>query len=198
MILDKIIITLSRLLVGAAARWIGSSPSKMQRIYFANHTSHLDTIAIWSAMPSEFRKTTRPVAAADYWNKGWLRKHIAISVLNSVLVERITSSKANPLLPLFSALENGDSLIFFPEGTRSDHAVPHTFKSGLFHLAERFPDAELIPVYLENFHRCMPKGSFFPVPLVCTIRFGAKLERIEQENKSDFLERARNAILELS
>jgi 1-acyl-sn-glycerol-3-phosphate acyltransferase len=65
-------------------------------------------------------------------------------------------------------------------------------------LAQRFPDVELIPVYLDNVHRSMPKGTFFPVPLICTVRFGAPLPRIADEDKSAFLERARNAVIELA
>ena len=87
---------------------------------------------------------------------------------------------------------------FFPEGTRGPEQLAAPFKSGLYHLAQRFPDVELIPVYLDNLHRSMPKGTFFPVPLICTVRFGAPLPRIADEDKSDFLERARNTIIELA
>ena len=74
---------------------------------------------------------------------------------------------------LNEAAQAGSSLIIFPEGTRNPERLPGPFKSGLFHLANRFPNAELVPVYLENLHRIMPKGTFFPVPLICTVRFGS-------------------------
>lgn len=78
---------LTRLLVGAYPQWIGCKPEKIQRIYFANHSSHLDTIVIWSALPRSLRPLTRPVAARDYWQSG-IRRRIAVDELNVVLVDR--------------------------------------------------------------------------------------------------------------
>jgi len=188
-----------RLLVGAVARYVNTQPYQGQCIYFANHTSHVDTLALWSALPSDLRRQTRPVAAADYWGKTALRRHIALDGLNAVLIDRTRATPdADPLAPLKSALAAGDSLIIFPEGTRTAQPLPSEFKSGLFRLAEAFPGVALIPVYLDNLHRSMPKGSFVPVPLICTVRFGAPLARIDGESKEDFLVRARQAVVDLA
>jgi 1-acyl-sn-glycerol-3-phosphate acyltransferase len=192
------LVILVRVLVGASPRWVNTTPALTQRIYFANHTSHIDTIAIWSALPKPMRSKTRPVAAQDYWGMGRLRRFIAIDTLNAVLISRNREESSDPLEPLSHALSQGDSLIIFPEGTRRPQRLPGDFKSGLFHLSQKFPDVELIPVYLENLHRIMPKGSKLPVPLVCTIRFGAPLTRIEGEGKNDFLIRARASVEELA
>jgi 1-acyl-sn-glycerol-3-phosphate acyltransferase len=197
--LSNLLIGLVRILVGASPRWVGCAPSPAQRIYFANHSSHIDTVALWSALPPDLRARTRPVAAADYWNTGTIRRYVALKALRVVFVERMHSgSAAHPLQPLIDALECGDSLILFPEGTRNMQALPGPFKAGLFYLAARFPDVELIPVYLENLHRCMPKGTVLPVPLICTVRFGAALRRMANENKESFLKRAREAVIELA
>lgn len=196
--LSRVLIGVVRALVGAAPRWVGGEPRAAQCIYFANHSSHIDTLALWSALPEPLRVRTRPVAAADYWNRGGIREYIAVHALNAVFIERVRGeTHGDPLEPLNAALENGDSLILFPEGTRNRDALPGPFKSGLFHLAERFPDVNLVPVYLENLHRTMPKGTFVPIPLICTVRFGAPLARIAQEPKSEFLERARAAVTAL-
>ena len=188
-----------RALLGATPRWIGSKPEDRQRIYFANHTSHIDTVALWSALPPDLRAKTRTAAAADYWGSSALKRMIALQALNAVLIDRKRADpEADPLRPLYDVLEAGQSIIIFPEGTRGPERLPAPFKSGLYHLAQRFPDVELIPVYLDNLHRSMPKGTFFPVPLICTVRFGAPLPRIADEDKSAFLERARNAVIELA
>ena len=188
-----------RLLVGAYPRWLGCGPSPAQRIYFANHTSHIDTLAIWSALPGELRRSTRPVAARDYWGVGGLRGYIASKTLHAVLIDRQRrEAGSDPLSPLGAALEAGDSLIIFPEGTRGAEALPGPFKSGLWHLGERFPAVELVPVYLENLHRAMPKGVTLPVPFTCTVRFGAPLARIAGEDKTAFLERARQSVVALA
>lgn len=194
----ELLVVAVKLLVGAYARWIGCEPSRAQRIYFANHTSHVDTIALWSALPIWLRNTTHPVAARDYWGKG-LRKYIATKALRAVLIERARAGRVgDPLDPLIEVLQRGESLIVFPEGTRGKEPIPSTFKSGLYRLAQQFPKAELIPVYLENLHRSMPKGSILPIPLTCTVRFGAPLALGEQETKESFLTRARDAVIGLS
>jgi 1-acyl-sn-glycerol-3-phosphate acyltransferase len=187
-----------RTLVGAQPRWIGCRPAPSLRIYFANHTSHMDTLALWSALPGELRATTRPVAAKDYWSSG-LKRYVATRGFNALFIERSADKRdGDPLAPLGEALERGESLIIFPEGTRRAEALPGPFKSGLFHLAGRFPAAELIPVYLDNLYRSMPKGTLLPVPLTCSVRFGAPLERHADEPKERFLERARQAVVELA
>jgi len=187
-----------RVLVGAQPRWIGSKPSPALRIYYANHTSHFDTLALWCALPTKLRASTRPVAAKDYWSTG-IRAYIATNGFNALFIDRAPDKRdGDPLAPLAEALQRGESLIIFPEGTRRAQALPSPFKSGLFHLATRFPGVELIPVYLDNLYRSMPKGTFLPVPLTCLVRFGAPLERRADETKDIFLERARAAIVELA
>jgi 1-acyl-sn-glycerol-3-phosphate acyltransferase len=189
---------LIRVLVGAQPRWVGSRPSPALRIYFANHTSHMDTLALWCALPAGLRARTRPVAARDYWSGGGLRSYIATHGFNALFVERNPDKREDPLAPLDAALARGESLIIFPEGTRRAQALPGAFKSGLYWLASRHPEAELVPVYLENLYRSMPKGTFLPVPLTCSVRFGAALERRADEPKNDFLERARQAVADLA
>ena len=192
------IVWLTRLLVGAYPQWEGSQPSKKQRIYFANHTSHLDTIVIWTSLPAVLRRVTRPVAARDYWDHGFFRKRIAMTELNVVLIDRRRAEHADPLKPLKDALRQGDSLIIFPEGTRRPQPLPSESKSGLWRLMREFPEVELIPVYIENLHRAMPKGVYIPVPTICSVRFGAPLEHDVAEPKEEFLTRARQAVVDLS
>lgn len=193
------IVWLVRLLVGAYPRWVGSAPTATQRIYFANHTSHMDTIVLWAALPRSLRANTRPVAAKDYWDKPGIRRTIAKEELNVVMIDRSrVDPDADPLDPLREALGHGFSLIIFPEGTRSAQPLPGEFKSGLYHLASDFPAVELIPVYIENLHRSMPKGALLPVPIICTVRFGTALKLHTGEDKDDFLRRSRDAVAQLA
>jgi len=194
---STLLVGIVKLLVGAYARWIGTTPSSVQRIYFANHTSHIDTLAIWSALPRSLRRRTRPVAARDYWGTG-IRRYIATRALGAVLIDRAKADPTvDPLEPLRAALHDGDSLIIFPEGTRGATATPARFRSGLYRLASEFARVELIPVYLDNLHRTLPKGSALPVPMVCTVRFGAPLSLEAGEDRDVFLERARNSVIAL-
>jgi 1-acyl-sn-glycerol-3-phosphate acyltransferase len=182
---------------GVRARWVGCTTSTAQRIYFANHTSHGDFVLLWSALPPALRAMTRPVAGADYWLKGALRRWLITRVFRGVLVERGVEKTSDPMAMMLGALDAGDSLIIFPEGTRNlgDGMLP--FKSGLYHLARQRPAVELVPVWLENLARVMPKGSLVPVPLLCSVSFGAPIRLEAGEEKDAFLQRARQCILDL-
>lgn len=157
----------------------------------------MDALVIWAAFPKDVRDSVRTVAAKDYWDKNALRRRIATKELNAVLVDREARSK-DPLAPMSEVLKNGESLVIFPEGTRSEQKLPNSFKAGLYKLATDFPSAELIPVYLENLNRSLPKGRYIPVPIASAVRFGAPLGRVEGESKEDFLIRARLAVEELA
>jgi len=193
-----LLIGTARFLVGGHGLWVGCEPSERQRIYFANHSSHLDTLLLWAALPPHLRDMTHPVAAADYWGKGTVRRHIAMDVLNAVLIDRSGTRTSDPLQPLHDVLASGESLIIFPEGTRAFEKLPGPFKSGLYHLAERHPEAELVPVFLDNLRRALPKGSLLPVPISCVARFGAPIRLDAGEEKAAFLERARDAVVALA
>jgi 1-acyl-sn-glycerol-3-phosphate acyltransferase len=196
-LLRTLLLGLLRLLAGAQGHWLGCTPDRRQRIYFANHASHLDTAVIVAALPASLRERTHPVAALDYWGGSRLRRYVALACLNAVLIDRSRHSAGDPLEPLARLLEAGESLILFPEGTRGSGAVG-SFRSGLYRLARRFPDIELVPVYLENLHRILPKGSLLLVPLICSARFGAPIALRPDEPKADFLSRARGAVLALA
>jgi len=196
-----LITSIARLLTGARALWLGCDAVPVQRLYYANHSSHGDFVLLWACLPSLLQQRTRPVAGKDYWHQSRLRRFLIDRVFNGVLVERSTPSeeKSNKLQPLLDALDNGDSLIIFPEGTRNLTDAPLLpFKSGLYHLAEARRDIELVPVWISNLNRVMPKGRVLPLPLLCTLSFGEPLARIEGEDKSQFLERAQNALLALA
>lgn len=195
----SLIIGFVRLLTGAQAFWRGGRPNASQRIFFANHASHGDFVLLWASLPPWLRRRTRPVAGADYWNRSALRSFIGGRVFRAVLIDRERKDGSpDPIEQMVAALASGDSLILFPEGTRNTtDAVLLPFKSGLFHLANRYPNAELVPVWINNLARVMPKGQIIPIPLLCTVTFGAALPRIDGEDKAAFLERARAAMLEL-
>jgi 1-acyl-sn-glycerol-3-phosphate acyltransferase len=191
------LLALVRVLTGAQARWYGSPPKAEQRIYFANHQSHADLVMIWAALPEELRSITRPIAAKDYWTKSPFRQWITTAVFNAVYVERERKGDEDPLAPLIDALERGDSLIIFPEGTRGHAEEPQPFKAGLYNLALRFPNVVLVPAWIDNIQRVMPKGEVVPVPILCSVTFGAPLRLEPGEERRPFLDRARAAVVAL-
>jgi 1-acyl-sn-glycerol-3-phosphate acyltransferase len=194
----------SRLISGSVVDWQCDPRSDVQRIYFANHSSHLDFIVIWAALPPRLRRLARPVAGSDYWNCGAVRRYLAGRVFRAVLIDRTHPESANAqtsarasLQKMTDAMGERSSLIVFPEGTRSLNGDVGPFKSGLFYLSRARPDAELIPVYLENLNRILPKGETLPVPMLSRVIFGRCLGGSDGEDKAAFLARAREALLQL-
>jgi 1-acyl-sn-glycerol-3-phosphate acyltransferase len=196
----------ARHLAGVSVRWVDCRPESRQRVYFANHTSHLDFAVLWSVLPRELRQCTRPVAARDYWQAG-IRRQLAVNVFNAVLIDRKVKSEANgstaashALDDMLAALAQRDSLIIFPEGTRGVGDVIAPFKSGIYHLWTKRPDVQFVPVYLANLNRVLPKGEVLPVPFISRAVFGPPLAPASNDNsitKESFLREAREALCAL-
>jgi 1-acyl-sn-glycerol-3-phosphate acyltransferase len=203
--LSGIIAGAARLISGVNVRWADSEPDQRQTVYFANHSSHLDFVVLWSALPAEIRARTRPVAAQDYWEKG-LRRAIAVSIFRAVLVARRQAGHEEVTTPgnpreaiehILEAMGSDYSLIIFPEGTRGTGEEVAAFKSGLYYLAKQKPELRLVPAYLNNLNRILPKGEFLPVPFISRLTFGPALTLDREEPKPAFLTRARAALCRL-
>jgi 1-acyl-sn-glycerol-3-phosphate acyltransferase len=192
-------VLLTRLITGVNPVWVGCDPGEDRlRVYFANHGSHLDFATLWAALPQTARERTRPVAARDYWGRTRFTRAV-INVFNGLLIAREgITRRDNPIEQMANAMREGHSLILFPEGTRSLDGCIGEFKSGLYHLADKVPSAELVPVYLQNLNRILPKGHLLPVPLISSVVFGPPIQLAVGELKRDFLVRAKNAVLNLA
>src|SRR3954469_311041 len=202
--ISRFLAGIARMISGATARWTAPLDPHRQRVYFANHTSHLDFIIIWSALPPAMRARTRPVAGSDYWGKGPIRRFLSTKVSNAILIERPSGEGGSTMSAATKSIESiaagmGDhsSIIVFPEGTRSLTGEVLPFKSGLYHLLKLKPGLEIVPVYLANMNRILPKGEVLPVPLIGRVTVGAPFQRAPDEDKSAFLTRARDALLAL-
>jgi 1-acyl-sn-glycerol-3-phosphate acyltransferase len=189
----------ARLITAVRAEWGTHLPDTRPRVYFANHASHGDFVLVWTVLPPTVRWNTRPVAGAEYWLKDPIRRFIGRRVFNAVLVERDPATRTeDAILQMAEALDEGSALILFPEGTRNLTDVPLLpFKSGLYRLALARPGVELVPVWIANLNRAMPKGELIPIPILCTVSFGMPVRLREGEEKGAFLERARAALLAL-
>jgi len=209
-VLEKLIAAalrgLCRLVTGAHPRWLTDPRSSAARVYFANHCSHLDTLVVWSTLPQELRAHTRPVAARDYWGNGAIRRYIANRVFHALLIDRKAAEdkeiaerhRQETLDAMTAVLDGGESLILYPEGTRGTGDAIQPFRAGLYHLARARPAVPLVPVYLGNLARIMPKGATLPVPMQGQVVFGPEMHIGEGEAKQPFLDRCRAAVLSLT
>ncbi|MFG1173030.1 lysophospholipid acyltransferase family protein [Erwiniaceae bacterium CAU 1747] len=211
-LVSALLVTVCRFLTGIRSRWQSEPEPEKIRIYYANHSSHLDGLVIWSSLPPQMRTQVHPVAAADYWLGSRLKRYLALRIFGAVLVERRPTGEheAEPaekqiangavvnkdvLLPLKQALDNQHSLILFPEGTRGSGEQLNPFKSGLYHLSKAYPQVELVPVWLDNLNRVLPKGSRLVVPIICSATFGTPQPGVaEGEDKQAFLARTKAAL----
>jgi len=210
MLLERIVSAalrgLCRLVTGAHPRWLCDPTTLHPRVYFANHCSHLDTVVVWSTLPAKLRARTRPVAARDYWGHGVVRRFIADRVFDALLIDRKTAEgsesierqRQETLEAMTSVLDSERSLILYPEGTRGRGDEVQPFRAGLYHLAKARPRVPLVPVYLGNLARILPKGATLPVPMQGQVVFGPEMHIGIGEDKHAFLERCRGAVLELS
>jgi 1-acyl-sn-glycerol-3-phosphate acyltransferase len=158
----------------------------------------LDAVVLWSALPRELRNVTRPVAAKDYWSEGWLKPHMARS-FNALLIDRKEIKvHRSPIDIMLEQMADIYSLIVFPEGGRStDEGEMGEFKSGLYYMAKKRPDLELVPVYIDNVNRILPRGEYLPVPMLSCITIGPPIFLESGEPKSQFLQRARTSVRRL-
>jgi len=191
---------LVNLLTGTVSRWVDCEPSTRQRIYFGNHSSLLDFVVIWAALPLAVRRLTRPAAARDYWTASPVRRYLAAQIFKSILIDRSgnLSGAAQSLEAVVAGMGDECSLIIFPEGTRGSGEKIGPFKSGIYHIARRKPGLELVPVFMENLNRILPKGGALPAPLIGSVSFGKPLVLEPGESRVVFLERARTAIENLA
>ena len=193
----SVLALIAKLMSGATVRWHDCQPDTCQRVYFANHTSHLDALVIWSSLPRRIRELTRPVAAKDYWGKGPIRRYIAHN-FNALLIDREEIKvHQSPVDVMINEIGTKYSLIVFPEGGRNTGEEMQDFKSGLYYLGKKRPDLELVPVYIDNLNRVLPRGEFLPVPLLSCITIGPPMWLDPKENKQSFLKRARDAVRRL-
>jgi len=199
----ELLCLLAALLMPVRVLWIEPRPTQGRRLYFANHTSHGDFLLLWAALPRSLRRRVRPVAAADYWHTGRMRRFLIDKVFRGVTVDRrgaaSTSGAIDPVAAMARAARAGDALVIFPEGCRNTSAAALLpFKSGLYRLACLVPELELVPVWLGNVNRALPKGAVIPLPVLCTVTFGPALTLQQGESKDEFLRRARHALLALA
>jgi 1-acyl-sn-glycerol-3-phosphate acyltransferase len=140
----------------------------------ANHSSHLDTLSLLSLFPLRRLRRLHPCAAADYFARNAAAAFFSRTFFNILPIERVRiNPEDHPIQRMREALERGDSLLLFPEGTRGSGGALAPFKGGVAHLVEQLPHVPVIPVYLENMGRALPKGEFVPVPFFCEVRIGA-------------------------
>jgi 1-acyl-sn-glycerol-3-phosphate acyltransferase len=150
--------------------------SRQQFILIANHSSHLDALALLSLFPLAQLRRLRPVAAAEYFERNWLIAWLSRAFFNILPIPRTHITAGNhPVARMKAALDAGDSLILFPEGTRGGYEQMQHFRAGIAHLVHEAPDVPVLPAYLLNLGRSLPKGEFIPVPLFAEARFGAPL-----------------------
>ena len=199
-------VMVARTITRKSVRFLRRIDDARQRIFFANHTSHLDFILIWSSLPRDVRERTRPVAGRDYWERSRFRRYYVQKVFDAVLIDRallepvgggVDRRGREAIEEMLEGLGDEYSLILFPEGTRGSGESIGQFRSGLYYVSRERPDVELTPVHIEGAHKVLPKGRWLPRPQDSILTFGPPIRLEEGEARTAFNERARAALSEL-
>ncbi|MGR3484611.1 MAG: lysophospholipid acyltransferase family protein [Paracoccaceae bacterium] len=195
-ITGQALVLVALFVTAARAEWRGIDPVRRQRVYFANHVSNGDLPVVWAVLPPALRRETRPVAAADYWLRNRLRAFVGRDVFRGVLIDRNAQGRDHdPMERILAALDEGASLIIFPEGNRNMTDQPLLpFRSGLYNMGRARPRVDLVPTWIENLNAVMPKGEVVPIPLIATVTFGAPIHVGADETREAFLARAAQAL----
>lgn len=170
-----------------------------QFIIVANHNSHLDTMTILSSLPRSIIHKVKPVAAADHFGKTRMKSKLSNFFVNTLLIQRKRDKEnpANdPVHKMLKALDDGYSLILFPEGTRGDPEVRQPLKPGVALLLTQRPHIKYVPAYMKGMGKAMPKNDSLIVPHTSSILFGRpkavkegqRIEELLRQIEGDFEE----------
>ncbi|HVT52163.1 MAG TPA: lysophospholipid acyltransferase family protein [Dongiaceae bacterium] len=174
-------------------------PKNGPAILVANHNSHIDTFVLISLFPLKLLGKLRPVAAADYFLSNRALAWFTLNIVNMIPIERAAKGKidrnADPLEACVKALQAGEILLVFPEGTRGEAETLAKFKGGVARLKEQFPDMPVIPIYMHGLGRVMPKGEIALVPVVVDVFVGDPVPW--SGNRADFTRAMEEAVIAL-
>lgn len=137
------------------------------------HASHLDTLAVLAALPGERRRWTAVAAAADYFFSRPLLGLAAELAVNAFPFAR-TGPARSTLRSCRQLLDEGWTLLLYPEGTRATDGVIGAFRPGIGLLAVE-AGVPVVPVRLRDLEQVLPKGAYCPRPGRGRVIFGVPL-----------------------
>ncbi|MBM55003.1 MAG: hypothetical protein CMB32_00390 [Euryarchaeota archaeon] len=187
-----------RFIIGV--KYVNRSVLKREKQYIliANHNSHLDSMAIMSAVPMKSIHKVHPIAAQDFFGDGSTVEFLMKHFVNAVLIPRKRPKNSNdpdPLQIMSDVLDIGHSIIIYPEGTRGEPGVMQEFKKGIAMMVQRHPDIPVIPIFLDGLHRSMPKGVNLFLPSNSKLFIGEPINFSSNETEL-ILEESLQGILE--
>lgn len=182
--------------LGLTVRHRERLPKHGPAVLAGNHNSNLDALAIMSLLPLRLLPKLRPVAAMDYFLTGGLRGWFATNIIGIIPVKRGSGKEGgNPLKLAEEALDRGEILVIFPEGSRGEPETLQEFKKGIGHLAQARPEVPVVPIFMHGLGKALPRGSLVLVPFNATVSVGEPI--YGTATYSEFVSKLQRAIADL-
>ncbi len=173
------------LIAGVYVKGQGNLPKKDASIVVSNHNSHLDTMVLMSLYPISRLPFVRPVAASDYFMKNPFLAWFSLNIIGILPFKRkLTKEAKHPFAEVYKALQNNETIILFPEGSRGKPEEMKTFKTGIAHLATAFPTVPIVPIYIYGAGKALPRGEAILVPFIIEVVIGQPIYIKEESNKA--------------
>lgn len=189
--------SVTTIVLGLNVRHRERLPRQGPAILAANHNSHLDTMVLMTLLPLGLLPKVRPVAAADYFLRNRFLAWFALNIIGILPIARQRSEQSgDPLVPIVEALDRGEILIFFPEGSRGEPEQLAEFKSGLARLKERRPEVPVVPVFMHGVGKALPRGEAILVPFFVDVFVGDPVPW--PGDRAEFMDQFRDAITALA
>jgi 1-acyl-sn-glycerol-3-phosphate acyltransferase len=183
------------LTLGFNVRHLDRLKAQEGHLIAANHNSHLDALVLMSLFRLQDIPKVKLVAAKDYFCRTPFLTWLSLHVIGVIPIDRKGES-SNPLAPVIQALDDGYTVVMFPEGSRGEPEKIQPLKYGIAKILQKNPAITVTPVFMYGLGKALPRGEALLVPFVCEVNVGEPLKW--EGDRSNFISALESKFSELA